>query len=59
MTAWAQDDWQDMLSGEEKNFYHAVDGSTATIPLSEAIAAMLLNITPEQQIRRFSTVPIR
>ncbi len=48
LTAWAQDNWQDMLSDEEKNFYHAIDGSTATIPLSEAIALRRLGITQEQ-----------
>ncbi len=46
--AWAEKDRQDMLSEEDKHFYSAIDGSTATIPLSEAIAAKRLGITQEQ-----------
>ncbi len=44
----AENDWQGMLSEEEKSFYSAIDGSTATIPLSEAIAVWRLCITQEQ-----------
>lgn len=51
LTARAQDDWMEKLSGEEKSFYDAIDGSTATIPLSEAIAVRRLNITQEQASR--------
>lgn len=48
LAAWAQEDWRGMLSEEEKKFFSAIDGSTATIPLSEAITARRLGITQEQ-----------
>ena len=46
--ALAQGNWMDSLKSEDKLFYAAIDGSTATIPLSEAIAVKRLGITGEQ-----------